>query len=106
GGPDQAARQQSLQLRREHEQVVGARVVERLDAEPVTREDCAAPARIPHGDRELAAQLLWIGGPDTLVQVWEDLRVAAAAKDVAVGPQVASNVRVVIELAVLHGPDV
>jgi hypothetical protein len=69
--------EQRLQLRREHQAPAGEAVDvdERLDPEPVARERQRPPARVPHRDREHAAELAREVGPVLLVEVDEDLGV-------------------------------
>ena len=102
---DEPAREQALELGREDERVAADGVVDRLDPEPVARDHTATANLVPDGDPEHPAQLLREHRPVLLVQVRQDLGVAAARKGVAAAPQVVTNRGVVVELAVLNGPD-
>src|SRR5262249_55468593 len=103
-GRDEAARKQALQLGGEDDQVAGLRVVHRLHAEPVARDHEAPLAPVPDRHAELPADVLGELRADLLVEVREDLRVAAALEAMA-AEQLAPDVLVVVELAVLHRPD-
>ena len=103
-GLDDAARQHALQLRGEDDAVAGLGVVERLDAEPVARDHEAPLAPVPDRHPELAANALRERQADLLVEVRQDLGVAVAREAVA-AEELAADVLVVVELAVLDGPD-
>jgi hypothetical protein len=102
---DQAARGHRLQLRAEHHQTVLLSVVERLDAEPVARQETDAAAAVPDGDSVLAAQPPAQLGPVLLPQVRQHLCVAARPEGVAGAVQLPTQVFVVVDLAVLGAPD-
>ena len=80
---DEPARQHALELRAEHDHVAGKRVVERLDAESVADQYPAPLGAVPGRDGEHPTQSLCQTGAVLLVQVGEDLGVAAAAQNVA-----------------------
>ena len=88
-GRDEPAREDALQLRREHDHVARASPVQRLDTKPVARDDAGAAVRVPDGNRELAAEPLGEGGAVLLEQVRQDLGVAARCEPVAVPLEVA-----------------
>ena len=102
----EAAREDALQLGREDQEIAGFRVVERLDAEAVARDHRPPFAPVPDGRAELAAQVLRIPGAVLLVEVRQDLRVAAARERVTASLEAGADVLVVVELAVLDRPDV
>ena len=97
---DLAARQRP-QLRREAQLVAAVPVVERLDPVAVAREHEAAPPRVPDRDREHPAQPLGEAEPVLLVEVDERLGVAARAELVPGALELAAELRVVVDLAVL-----
>jgi hypothetical protein len=101
----EAARQHALQLRAEDDHVVRERVVERLDAQPVAHEHTAAALAVPDREREHAAQAVRQRRAVLLVEVREDLGVAAAAEHVAAIPQPLAQRGVVVDLTVLRRPD-
>ena len=104
GRVDEAARQNRFQLGGEDEEIADDRVVERFDAETVAR-DQRAPAFRPRrrGRTSPTARRKLV--LDLLVEVGEDLGVAAAAEAVAAIAELAANGVVVVELAVLDRPD-
>src|SRR5689334_22039838 len=76
---DASAREQRLRLGREDERAVATRVVERLLTEAVAREDEATARPVPDGDGEHALERIDEVRPSLLVEVRDDLGVAARA---------------------------
>ena len=76
--------QNRLQLGRERDAPVDLRVVERLDAQAVAREQKLAAPRIPDREREHAAQVIDAPRSVVLVQVHDGFGVARRAQRVAV----------------------
>ena len=101
---DLTARQRA-QLRRELEAVVLDAVIERLDPVPVAREHESALASVPDRDREHAAQPLRERLAPLLVRVRDHLGVAVRAEAVAGAHKLVGELRVVVDLAVLHDDD-
>ena len=101
---DVTARQRA-QLRRELEAVVLDAVVERLDPVAVAREHEPALASVPDRDREHAAQPLRERQAPLLVRVRDHLGVAVRAEAVAGARELVRELRVVVDLAVLHDDD-
>ena len=102
---DEAGGEQALELGGEDDQVADARVVERLHSEAVARDHGPAALPVPHRQAELAPQLRREVGAVLLVEVRQDLRVAAAREGVTGRAEALADVEVVVELAVLHAPD-
>ena len=101
---DEAAGDHALQLGPEHDEPVDDRVVQRLDPQAVAREHAAARPGVPHRDGVLAVQALAQLRAVRLVEMRQDLGVAARAEAVAVGLQLAAQRVVVVDLAVLGAP--
>jgi hypothetical protein len=97
---DLAARE-GAELGRELEPVRRRAVVERLDPEPVARKDEPPPARVPDRRGEHPAQPFGECVAVFLVEVEKHLRVAARAKAVAGTLELAAELAVVVDLAVL-----
>ena len=102
---NEPACEQALQLGREQENVTALRVVERLHPEPVADDDSPPAAPVPDGDGEHPAQALDERVSVGLVEVRENLRVAARGKSVAVRAELVAKRLVVEDLTVLHRPD-
>ena len=102
---EQAACEQALELGGKEEQALDPGEVEGLDPEPVAGENEPTPAPVPEGKAELAAQALREAWPLLLVEVRDDLGVAAGAEAVPACGQLGSQGLVVVELAVLDRPD-
>jgi hypothetical protein len=102
---DHPARQQALELGSEHEPVAATGVVERLDPHPVASEHGAPAFGVDHRDRELASQVLGERVAVLLVEVREDLGVAAAVEPMPSQLELRTDLVVVVELAVLRSPD-
>ena len=94
-----------LELGAEDDAILDDRVVERLDAHAVADQHAAACVLVPDRDGEHAAQALGQRRPVVLVEVGEDLGVAAAAQHVAARAQLVTQGVVVVDLAVLGAPD-
>ncbi len=101
----QAAGQDGLQLGAEHHDVADQRVVEGLDPQAVADQHSAPLGAVPDRQREHPAQPLGECGTVVLVEVRQDLRVAAASQHVAAPAQLLAQGRVVVDLTVLCGPD-
>ena len=99
---DQPAGEQGFQLGGEDDQVASDGVVERLDPEAVACEDEAPSRTVPDGDREHPAQSRGEARPVLLIEMRDDLRIATGLKPMP--GEVASDVEMVVELAVLDGP--
>ena len=95
---------QRLQLRREQQLVRIGTEVQRLDAQPVTPDDQAAPPRIPEGEGEHASQVGREVELVVLVQVENDLDVAARPEAVSAVLQRRRELTVVVDLAVADEP--
>src|SRR5207245_9998598 len=76
-GAQGTGRQDRLDLRREQQLPVAARVVERLDPEAVTRQQQPALPAVPQGDGDNPAQPLDTALSFLLVEVQDGLGVAA-----------------------------
>ncbi len=96
---------QRVELRGEAELAAVQPVGERLDPEAVAREHEPAPRRVPDGDREHAAQALPEPVAPLLVAVDEHLGVGARAERVARRLELAHQLAVVVDLAVLDDDD-
>ena len=101
---DLPARQRA-QLGGELEPVAVGPVVERLDPVAVAREHEPPAGRVPERDREHPAQAPEEGRALLLVQVDEHLGVAVRAEGVAGALELAAQLWVVVELAVLDDVD-
>ena len=98
--------EQRLQLRAEDQAAAGQlRVVERLHADAIPREQQAALPGVPDGEREHAAEALDRAVAPFLVAVDDDLGVGAGAEAMAARRQVRPHVGEVVDLAVEDGPD-
>ena len=95
-------RAQRLELGCEAQQPARRAPVQRLDAEAVAREQQPALARVPDGEGEHPAQVLEHALAALLVEVDEDLGVAAGGEAVAGALEIVPQRRVVEDLAVLH----
>ena len=81
------------------------RVVERLHAESVARDDGSALIAVPGREPELAPELSRELLAVSAVQVGDDLRVTARSKRVAGSRERVAELCVVVELAVLNPPE-
>ena len=88
---DEPRCEHALELGGEHEPISGRRIVERLDPEPVAREDGATASVVPDGDPEHPAELLRERVAVGLVEMRDDLGVAAAGEAVAVGAELVAE---------------
>src|SRR5439155_2495479 len=88
---EQAACEQALELGGKEEQALDPGEVEGLDPEPVAGENEPTPAPVPEGKAELAAQALREAWPLLLVEVRDDLGVAAGAEAVPACGQLGSQ---------------
>ena len=102
---DEPAREDRLELRGEDDEIARACPVERLDPEPVTCQDGPPAALVPDRDAELPAEALREACAVPLVEVRQDLRVAAARERVPLALELAPQLLVVVQLAVLDGDD-
>ena len=103
--PQRRVLEQRLQLRREHEPIAIDRVMQRLDAHAVTREEYLTSALVKHRARELPVQSLDHLLAPLLVAVHEHLGVGLGREEVARRGQLLPQLEVVVDLAVLHHPD-
>src|SRR5437762_4132367 len=94
-----------LQLRCEEQRAVALVVVERLDAQPIAREQDLPPPRVPDGEGEHAAQPIDAARAEVFVEMNDRLGVAGGLEDVAAPLQVAPQLLVVVDLAVEDDPD-
>jgi hypothetical protein len=78
--------------------------VERFFAEPVARQDQAARATVPQGQREHAAQPRKQGRPPGVPAIGDHFAVGAAAKDVAERRQLVADRGEIIDLAIIGQP--
>ena len=95
------ARRQRVELGGERELAADVAVVERLDPEPVAREHEPSPRRVPDRDREHPAQPLREPEAPLLVGVDERLGVGARPEAVPRALELACQLAVVVDLAVL-----
>ena len=96
---------QRLHLRAEGEPSRRLRVVERLDAHAVAREDEPAQAAVPEGDPEHAAQMAHELRPVLLVEVHDRLRIAVRAEAMPPRLEPRAQLAEVVDLAVEDGAD-
>src|SRR5881396_2603272 len=103
--PAREGGQNRLDLRREQELVPRERVVQRLDAEPIAREEQPPPGPIPEREGEHAIQALDAALAIVFVRVHD--RLGVAARPVAVAPRLEARAQrgVVVDLAVVDDPD-
>src|SRR5207244_7529838 len=94
-----------VELGGEAELAADVAVVEGLDPEAVARERQRPRARVPDGDGEHPAQALPEAGAPLLVAVHEDFRIAAGAEHVAGALELAHQLAVDVDLAVLDDDD-
>ena len=104
-GGNEPAREHALQLGAEDEHVAGFGVVERLDAEPVARQHRPPLAPVPEREAEHPAEPARKIGTGVLVEVRDDLGVAAGQEPVPAAFKSRPDLAVVVELSVLDGPD-
>ena len=95
------ALRQRVELRGERELAADVAVVERLDPEAVAREHEPAARRVPDRDREHPAQPLGEPEPPLLVGVDDRLGVGVRAEPVPGALELAAQLGVVVDLAVL-----
>ena len=96
--------EQRLDLGGAHEGAPDARVVEGLDAEPVAAHQQPAARAVPEREREHAAQALHTCLAPFLVGMHDALGVAAGAVAMAASFELAAQVGVVVDLAVVGDP--
>ena len=104
----ESAGEQRLDLGGEQQQVPGASVIQRLDAQPVSRQQQPLALRIPQAEGEHPVQLAQqLGGvaAGLLVAMDEHLRVGVGAEAVALRQQWLAQAEVVVQLAVVREPD-
>ena len=99
-GSDEAAGEDGLDLGAEDQAVVADGPVERLDAEPVAREQQPPARGVPDGEREHAAEAVHAVVAPLLVRVDDRLGVAARVIAMARRFELRAQVRVVVDLAV------
>src|SRR2546422_11655848 len=98
------SREVSVAVGGEEESVTGDRVVERLDPEPVPRQEEAALQPVPQGKREHALEPLDTGCPLLLVQVEDRLGIAPGPVGVAAPLEPATELGMVVNFAVGDDP--
>ena len=99
--PSAAVGEQRLQLGAEKKRAVRERrVVERLDAEPVAREEERLPVAVPEREREHAAEALDAALAPRLPRMHDHLGVALRAEGVAEPRELGNERLVVVDLAV------
>ncbi len=101
---DRVDRQQRPNLRAEREEVGRAVVVERLDAEAISREDQAARLLVPDSEREHSLKPLDTSLAHLFVQVDDHLRIAPGLEEVPLGEQLLPEIQIVVDLAVVGDP--
>ena len=77
------------------------KIIKRLDAQAIARQEKLAPRLVPNGEGEHATQVLDTAGAMFFVQVQDRFRVTVRAIDVAASFQLRAVVRVVIDLSVI-----
>ena len=97
--------EERLDLAPEGQPVLAEVVVERLLPQPVAGEEDAAVLPVPDGEGEHPAQALGKLFAPLLVTVDQDLGVAVALEDVALGDELALEIEEVVDLAVEDDPD-
>ena len=103
--PEARVREDRAGLRGEDQTVLVRPVVERLDAEPVAREQQALAPLVPDPEGEDAAQVIHAGVAPFLVGVEDHLRVGRRAEGVALGFELLAQLAEVVDLAVEAEPD-
>ena len=92
-----------FELRAEHElAVVQQRVIQRLDAQAVTRKEKHLLIAVPQGKRKHAAKMLHTGFAPLLPRVHDDLGIGTRAKGVTKALQFGNQFDKVVNLAVEH----
>ncbi len=102
---DQAAGENGLELGAEDESISDARIVQRLDAQPVPDQHQPAGVAIPQGDCKHAAQRVHAVDPPLLVQVEDHLDVGAGAKTMAPPLELGPQLRSVVDFPVADDRD-
>ncbi len=101
--PEARMGQQRLELGAEDEQPVGQqRVMKRLHAEPVAREEQRLPVAVPQREGEHAAEALDAGFAPLLPGMDDHLGIAPGVKAVAALGELGNQLLVVVDLAVEH----
>src|ERR671934_2027000 len=90
-----------LRLRGKPEAAVADGIEERLLADAIADEEQSPPPAIPDREREHASQALHAGVPVVLVEVDDHLGVGLRGEAVPPGLELAAQLAVVIDLAVL-----
>ena len=104
-GLDQTALEDGFDLRAEHQTIADDRPVERLDPEPVARQQQSPPRPVPDRKREHAAEPLEGAISPLLVGVEDRFSVAARLVAVSGRLEESPDLRVVVDLAVENDPD-
>jgi hypothetical protein len=100
--PDQPRLDQRTDLRGHREPAPAAVPIERLDPEGIARCHEPLPVLVPQGEGEDAVQVREAAGAPFLVRVHDRLGVGAGGEAVAQRLELASQVEVVVDLAVDH----
>src|SRR5262244_2233469 len=96
--------EQGLQLGAENQSLRGLGIVERLDANPVARQQQALPPRIPDGEGKHPAKTLHAAWPHVFVQMHDYFGVAGGAKTMTSGLEVLAQSAIVVNFAVEDDP--
>ena len=102
---DPWAEQQRFHLRRERQSLGRVAVVQGLDTEPISTEEQRALPGVPEREREHPAQVLEEPHALLLVQVRDHFGIPGTAQFVPTRDQVATEVAVIVDLAVEHHLD-
>jgi hypothetical protein len=100
----EAALEDGLDFGREDQAIAAARPVERFDPEAVAGHEQTAPACIPDGEREHAAEVVDAGVAPLLVGVHDALGIRLRAIQVPKPLELAPQIAVVVDLAVEGNP--
>jgi hypothetical protein len=98
----QAVARQGRQRRGKAEHGIVARVIQRLDPEPVTGQEQPARLVLANAEGEHALEFLDAALPPRMEGLQNDLGVAAGKEPVALGAQPATQLVVVVDAAVEH----
>src|SRR5437588_12747858 len=98
-------REQRFRLRRIEELAVEYTVVERFFAKTIAGKDQLFPARVPKRDREHSVQSIDKSLAVFLVKMRDDLGIGRGGEAVSFLLEIATDLAVVVELAILHRDD-
>ena len=97
-------RQQRFQLRRERQPLRGERVVERLDAEPISGQKEATAPAVPDGEGEHAVESLDASLPPLVVGMDDDLGIGVGVETMACVIKPFTQFGEVVDLSVEDDP--